>query len=337
MDFRSDNTAAICPELMDALLRANAGQASAYGADELSAGLDALFSDFFETPVRAFTVPTGTAANALALATLCPPWGTILCHREAHVERDECGAPEFYSGAKLTLLEGAAAKISRESLAASLRSFHPMVHMVQPRVLSITQASERGACYSIDDVTDLAAQAHEAGLHVHMDGARFANALVALECTPADMTWRAGVDVLSFGASKNGGYACEAVIFFEPALVRDFEYRRKRGGHLGCKARFTAAQWHAFLKPDVWRKHARHANHCAALVAEAAAPFLTMPAQTNQLFLRLPEAARQQLAAQGFLFYDWGDVGSDEIRLVTSWQTRLEDVEALCSALRALA
>jgi threonine aldolase len=337
MDFRSDNTAAICPELMDAMVQANQGQAPAYGADAFSAGLDALFSAFFETPVRAFMVPTGTAGNALALATLCPPWGSILCHREAHIERDECGAPEFFSGAKLSLIDGPGALISRDALAGALRAFHPMVHMVQPKLLSLTQANERGRCYAPDDIAALAEVAHKAGLAVHMDGARFANALVALQCKPADITWRAGVDVLSFGATKNGGYACEAVIFFDAALVQDFEYRRKRGGHLGCKSRFAAAQWHRYLRDDVWRIHAAHANRCATRIAEAGARFLTTPPQTNQLFLRLPAPVRAQLTAQGFLFYDWGDAGSDEIRLVTSWQTKTEEVEALRAALSAIA
>jgi threonine aldolase len=336
MDFRSDNTAAICPELMQAMVDANHGTQSGYGADDYSARLDEVFSAFFETSVRVFTVATGTAANALALSTLCPPWGTILCHREAHIERDECGAPEFFSGAKLTLIDGADAKISRTALAATLRSFHPMVHMVQPKLLSITQATERGSLYSVDEIAGLASDADAAGLFVHMDGARFANALVALDATPAQMTWRAGIDVLSFGATKNGGYACEAVVFFNPDHVRDFEYRRKRGGHLGCKSRYTAAQWLAYLGSDVWRRNAAHANAMAARIAQAGERFLTTPPATNQIFMAFSDAQIAELRRKDMLFYDWGDVGRGEVRFVTSWQSREEDVSKLCAALENL-
>ena len=336
MDFRSDNTAAICPELFDAMARANTGQTSAYGADPWSIGLDVLFARFFDAPVRAFTVSTGTAANALAIATLCPPWGSVLCHRESHIERDECGAPEFFSGAKLTLLDGGGAKISVEALEAALRSFHPMVHMVQPRLLSLTQPTERGCLYSLGELKTLCDLAHAHGMKVHMDGARLANALVALDCTPHQLCVATGIDVLSFGASKNGGYACEAVVFFNPGLVGDFEYRRKRAGQLGCKARYAAAQWQTYLGSNVWARNARHANDCAAKIAVEAQHVLTTPPATNQLFLKLPQAAREALSAHGFLFYDWGDAGSDEIRLVTCWQTRAEDVEALCGALGRL-
>jgi threonine aldolase len=334
MDFRSDNTAAICPELMQAMIDANSGSQGGYGADDYSAQLDGLFSDFFETDVRVFTVPTGTAANALALATLCPPWGSILCHREAHIERDECGAPAFFtSGAKLTLLDGADAKITPAALAASLRSVAPMVHMVQPKLVSITQATERGSLYTVDDIAQLAGMADDAGLYVHMDGARFANALVALDCRPAQMTWRAGVDVLSFGATKNGGYACEAIVFFDPDDVKDVEVRRKRGGHLGCKSRYTAAQWLAYLGSDVWQRNARHANAQGARIAQSGARFITTPPQTNQIFMRFDAPQLAQLRAQGFQFYDWGDAGSGEVRFVTSWQSSVADVSALCAAL----
>jgi threonine aldolase len=337
MDFRSDNIAAICPELMQAMVEANSGTQSGYGGDDFSAQLDALFSRYFETDVRVFTVPTGTAANSLALATLCPGWGTVLCHREAHIERDECGAPEFFSGgAKLTLIDGADAKISPAAFEAALNSFHPMVHMVQPKMLSLTQATERGSLYTVDEIARLGGMADDAGLFVHMDGARFANAIVALGCTPAHMTWRAGVDVLTFGATKNGGYACEAVVFFDPASVRDFEYRRKRSGHLGCKSRYTAAQWLAYLGSDVWRRNASHANAMAARLAQAGRRFLTTPPATNQIFLRLSPAQIAELQRKDMLFYDWGAVGSGEVRFVTSWQSREEDVRTLCDALSAL-
>jgi threonine aldolase len=333
MDFRSDNTAAICPELMQAMQDANHGRQSGYGADDYSAQLDAAFSRFFETDVRVFTVSTGTAANALALATLCPPGVSILCHREAHIERDECGAPEFYTNAKLSLIDGADAKIDRAGLSAALRAVHPMVHMAQPKVLSITQSSERGSCYSIDEIAGLASDADDAGLFVHMDGARFANALVALGCTPAQMTWRAGVDVLSFGATKNGGYACEAVVFFDPSDARDFDIRRKRGGHLGCKSRYSAAQWLAYLGSDVWQRNAAFANTQAARIAKAGARFLTTPPQTNQIFMQFSPTQISELRCNQVLFYDWGDVGGGEVRFVTSWQSDAQDVGQLCNML----
>jgi threonine aldolase len=337
MDFRSDNIAAICPELMQAMVDANVGSQSGYGSDDYSAQLDAVFSQFFDTDVKVFTVSTGTAANALALATLCPPWGSILCHREAHIERDECGAPEFYAGAKLSLIDGAHAKIDRVAFNESLRSFQPMVHMVQPKILSITQSTERGSCYTVDEIAGLASDADDAGLLVHMDGARLANALVAIGCTPAQMTWRAGVNVLSFGATKNGGFACEAVVFFDPDLVKDFAYRRKRGGHLGCKSRYTAAQWLAYLGSDVWQRNACHANAAAARIALAGARFLTTPTQTNQIFMAFSSAQIAELQRKDILFYDWGVVDSGEVRFVTSWQSRKDDVSKVCAALLDLA
>jgi threonine aldolase len=211
-----------------------------------------------------------------------------------------------------------------------------MVHMVQPKLLSLTQATERGSCYSLAELRALTDIAHDAGLAVHMDGARFANALVALNASPAEMSWQAGVDVLSFGATKNGGMACEAVLFLKPGLVADFEYRRKRGGHLGCKSRYTAAQWLAYLKDNVWQRNASHANAMAAQIADGAGALLTVPAQTNQIFLQLGHARMAALRAAGFLFYDWGDTDSGEARFVTSWQSKPEDVAQLCAALKDL-
>lgn len=336
MDFRSDNTAAIAPVLFDAMASANHGTAAGYGEDAFSAQLSAAFAEFFETEVTAFPVSTGTAANGLALAHLCPPWGRIFAHREAHIERDECGAVSFFTGAQLDLLPGEHAKISADALARHLASHSPSVHSSPPKVLSITQASERGAVYSVDEVSALSAIAHAAGMMVHMDGARFANAVVALDCSPADLSWRAGVDVLCLGATKNGGYACEAVVFFNPAMAADFAYRRKRAGQLGCKSRYVAAQWLAYLDPAVWQTHARHANRCAQIIAAAAQPRLTAPVQTNQVFLSLGDAHKTTLREQGVEFYDWGGADSTEARLVTSWQTGLGDAERLAAMLSAL-
>ena len=335
--FKSDNTAAVSREILDALGAANNGTALAYGADRWSEALDEVFGRFFETEVRVFAVSSGTAANSLAIATLCPPWGTVLTHAEAHIERDECGAPEFFSGgAKLSLVTGEGAKIAAADLEARLAWFEPHVHGVQPRMLSINQATERGAVYTPAEIRALADIAHARGMSVHMDGARFANALVAQKVSAAELSWKAGVDVLSFGVIKNGGMNAEAVVFFNPQQVGDFEYRRKRAGQLACKGRYAAVQLSTYLETGLWRRNAEHANRLAARIAQAAPQFLSVPCETNQVFMRLGE---QRIAAlsQEFGFYPWGPAGSGECRFVVSWDTPEEDVDALCAALRKLA
>lgn len=242
----------------------------------------------------------------------------------------------FFTGAQLDLLTGEEAKLQPETLAAHLGAYAPSVHCAPPKVLSLTQATERGTVYTPDELRALTTLAHDAGLTVHMDGACFANALVALNCAPAEISWRAGVDVLSMGATKHGGCACEAVIFFDPAMAQDFSFRRKRAGQLGCKSRYTAAQWLAYLDPAVWREHARHANACAQIIADAARPLLTGPVETNQIFVNLGEKRRAALRSRGFEFYDWGAAASGEVRFVTSWQTNSEDAAGLAAALRDL-
>jgi threonine aldolase len=331
--FKSDNTAAVSAEILEAIADANSGASLAYGADRWSQALDRAFADFFETDVRVFTVSSGTAANALALGTLCPPWGTVLTHAEAHIERDECGAPEFFTGgAKLSLVTGAGAKVSASGFAARLEWFEPHVHGVQPRVLSITQATERGAIYTPAEIKALSKIAHERGMRVHMDGARFANALVARDATAAELTWKSGVDVLSFGVIKNGGMNAEAVVFFDPALVADFEFRRKRAGQLLCKGRYAAVQILAYLESGIWRRNAERANRLAARVAAAAPQWLSEPIATNQVFMKLGDARIAGLS-KDFGFYPWGPAGSGECRFVCSWDTPEEDVDALCAAL----
>ncbi len=331
--FKSDNTAAVSGEILEAIADANSGASLAYGADRWSLALDRAFADFFETDVRVFTVSSGTAANALALGTLCPPWGTVLTHAEAHIERDECGAPEFFTGgAKLSLVTGAGAKVSASDLAARLEWFEPHVHGVQPRVLSITQATERGAIYTPAEIKALSKVAHGRGMRVHMDGARFANALVAQDATAAQLTWKSGVDVLSFGVIKNGGMNAEAVVFFDPALVADFEFRRKRAGQLLCKGRYAAVQILAYLESGIWRRNAERANQLAARVAAAAPQWLSEPIATNQVFMKLGDARIAGLS-KDFGFYPWGPAGSGECRFVCSWDTPEEDVDALCAAL----
>ena len=280
--FKSDNTAAVSEEILRAIPEANTGVALAYGADRWSESLDAVYGEFFGTKVRVFAVSSGTAANSLALATFCPPWGTVLTHAEAHIERDECGAPEFFTGgAKLSLVGGAGAKITPADLLARLSWFEPHVHGVQPRMLSITQATERGAIYTPQEISALSKIAHERGMTVHMDGARFANALVAQKVSAAELTWKAGVDVLSFGVIKNGGMNAEAVVFFDPTRVADFEFRRKRAGQLFCKGRYAAVQLLAYLESGMWRRNAERANRLASRIA-AAAPAVAERAVRDQ-------------------------------------------------------
>lgn len=332
--FKSDNTAAVSREILEAISAANTGVALPYGTDGWSERLDAVFGEFFGRQVRVYAVSSGTAANSLALATLCPPWGTVLTHAEAHIERDECGAPEFFTGgAKLSLVGGAGAKISPADLESRLKWFDAHVHGVQPRMLSITQATERGTMYTPAEVSTLAVIARHNQMAVHMDGARFANALVAQDVTPAELTWKAGVDVLSFGVIKNGGMNAEAVVFFDPARVGDFEFRRKRAGQLFCKGRYASVQLLAYLETGLWKRNAERANQLAARVAAAAPKFLSEPFATNQVFMKLGDERIAALTAQGFAFYTWPPSDSGEARFVVSWDTPEEDVDALCSAL----
>jgi threonine aldolase len=335
--FFSDNTATACPEMLAALTDVNRGLARAYGDDDWTMRLDEAFSAFFGTPVRAFAVVTGTAANSLALATLSPPYGAIFAHHEAHIAVDECGAPGFFSGgAQLELLPGEHGRIEPEVLAATLEAHPRHLHSVQPAALSLTQATELGTVYRAPDVAALSAAAHRHGLKVHMDGARFANALVFLGGQPADITWRAGIDVLSFGATKNGALTAEAVVFFDRGLVRDFELRRKRAGHLLSKSRYVAAQLLAYLEGDLWRRNAQRANTLAQQLARAAGAHLLHPVEANEVFVQLGDGGKAALRQAGFEFYDWGAETSGQARFVVSWDQPEADVPALCAALSKL-
>jgi len=332
--FFSDNTGSACPEILAAIQAANHGLARAYGDDEWTARLDGALSAFFGAEVRAFAVATGTAANALALATLSPPYGAIFAHQEAHVACDECGAPGFFSGgAQLALLPGEHGRIAPGSFAAALAAHRVDVHTLQPAALSLTQATELGTTYRADDLAQLAAAAHEHGLKVHMDGARFANALAFLGCHAADITWRVGVDVLSFGATKNGALTAEAVVFFDRALVRDFELRRKRAGHLLSKSRFVAAQLLAYVESGLWQRNAQRTNRLAQSIGRAAGEKLLHPVEANEVFIGLGVPRRAALRAAGFEFYDWGAESAGEARFVVSWDQPEENVAALCTAL----
>jgi len=336
--FKSDNTAPVAPEILAAIGAANTGFARGYGDDEWSLRLDDRFSELFERRVKVFPVSTGTAANSLALATLVPPYGAILTHEEGHIVRDECGAPEFMSGgARLVLMQGAGAKVTPQALEATLVANPTSVHTVQPRALSLTQATELGSVYSPAELQALCTLAHARGLAVHMDGARFANAVAGVGCSPAELTWRAGVDVLSFGATKNGALTAEAVVFFDLDRVADFEFRRKRAAHLLSKMRFVSAQLLAYIEGGLWLRLAGRANALAQRLAAAAGPLLMHPVQANELFLRIGDGGAAALRALGFEFYDWGASGSGEARLVVSWNQPEEDVDALCIALARLA
>ncbi len=337
MRFYSDNTATACPEIMAALAEVNHGHEQAYGDDAWTQRLDQALGAFFGTEVRAFAVTTGTAANALSLATLAPPYGAIFVHEHAHVVRDECAAPEFFTGgARLVLVPGARGKIICAALEAAFEANPVSVHTPQPAALSLTQATEFGTVYRPDEIAALCALARARGLRVHMDGARFANAVAFLGCHPADATWRAGVDVLSFGATKNGALGAEAVVFFNRGLVGDFELRRKRAGHLMSKSRYVAAQLLAYVESGVWHRNAERANTLAQRVGAAAGRRLLFPVEANEVFLDLGEERKQRLRDSGFEFYDWGSARSGQARLVASWDQREEDVSALCAALSQL-
>ncbi len=342
MNFASDNAYGAMPEILAALTRAGEGPARSYGDDGITARVRTRLRDIFEHEVFVYPVVTGTAANALSLATLVPPHGAILCHAESHIAVDECGAPEFFThGAKLVTLEGDHAKISPEAIERALAHFQKgFVHHAQPAAVSLTQATERGAVYSQAELGAIADTARKHGLKLHVDGARFANALVSLNASPADLTWRAGVNALSFGATKNGALAAEAVIFFDIKDVADFEYRRKKSGHLLSKMRFVSAQLDAYLEDGRWLKAATHANGLARKLGEGLARIpgaeLASPVQANAVFARLPDATVARLRKAGAVFYDWAPPkdGKTLIRLVLSFATPEEAVDRFVAAAR---
>jgi threonine aldolase len=333
MRFFSDNAAAAHPKVIEAIAASNRID-TAYDGDEWSQRLDGAFSDLFETEVRAFWVTTGTAANCLALAALCPPYRAILCHKDAHIEVDEAGAPGFFTGgAKLTLLDGPGAKVTPDAVAGACDGIRKDVHQVQPAAISITNATEYGLVYRASEVATLGELARERGLALHMDGARFANALATTGESPPDVTWRAGVDALSFGFVKNGGLKAEALILFRTEHADEIAVRRKRAGHLLSKGRMLAAQILALLEDNLWLENARAANAAAQTLARAAPDRLVYPVEANELFLRVTDEEAARLRVDGFDFYEWAP---GQIRLVTSWDQRGEAVERLAAAIAAL-
>lgn len=333
MRFFSDNAAPVHPAVLAAITQADVVD-TAYDGDRWSAKLDAAFSTLFETQVSTLWVPTGTAANCLALAALCPPYAGILCHEEAHVETDEGGAPEFFThGAKLMTLAGDGAKITPEALRTRLGTIRDDVHQVQPRALTITNATEYGRVYAPDEVAALGGLCRKHGLRFHMDGARFANAVAHMGCHPADITWRAGVEALSFGFVKNGGMMAEALIFFDATLADETRRRRKRAGHLLSKGRYLAAQILVMLEDDLWLENARAANAAAQVIAQAAGDRCLHAVEANEIFISVTPEEAAQLRAQGFDFYDWGEGAA---RLVTSWHHDVTAVQPLADAITAL-
>jgi len=333
MRFFSDNAAAAHPKVIEAIERSNRLD-TAYDGDGWTRRLDASFSELFERKVRALWVTSGTAANSLALAALCPSYGAIVCHKDAHIENDEAGAPAFFTGgAKLMLVDGPGAKVTPQTVAAACDRIRPDVHQVQPKALSITNATEYGLAYRAAEVGALGELAKSHGLGFHMDGARFANALVTTGDSPADVTWRAGVDALSFGFVKNGGLSAEALILFRTELADEVAVRRKRAGQLLSKGRMLAAQLLAMLDNNLWLENGRAANAAAQTLAQAAPRRLVYPVEANEVFLRVSPEEAARLRSLGFDFYDWAP---GEIRLVTSWDQGGEAVERLAAAIAAL-
>jgi threonine aldolase len=350
MNFASDNVMGASAPVLQAVVRANEGPQAAYAADAFTARVEQRFCEIFEREATVFLVATGTAANALALAALVPPWGLCLCHEEAHVIEDECGAPEFFThGAKLAGLPGAGGKLAATTLEDYLTRLPRHVKQMPPAALSIAQVTEGGLVYRLEEIAALAHICREHGLKLHMDGARFANALVALGCTPAEMTWKAGVDVLSFGATKNGCIAAEAIVVFDRALAESLAYRRKRAGQLLSKGRFLAAQFEGYFAADHWLDNARHANamarHLSAELAVLRGVRLAWPCEANEVFVILPRALDRAFKDAGAVYHPWSDkslaegdsIGADEtlIRLVASFATSAEDVERFVETARA--
>ena len=336
--FASDNTAGVCPEAWEATARANHDFASSYGTDAWTDRAANLLRDLFETNADVYFVFNGTAANSLSLASCCQSYHSVICHEHAHIINDECGAPEFFSnGTKLLGAPGEHGKISPAEI-AHLASRRTDIHYPKPRVVSLTQSTELGTVYQIHELDAIRETAQRFGLAMHIDGARFANAVAALGTTPKAVTWQAGIDVLCFGGTKLGMANCEAVIFFNRDLAREFDYRCKQAGQLASKMRFLAAGWVGVLENGAWLKHARHANRCAALLASRLKKETGIdaihPVEANAAFIPLPEKIAQGLRDRGWVIYNF--IGGDVIRFMCSWNTTESDIEALITDVIAL-
>ena len=334
--FASDNVAGACPEVLDALMKANEGDSAPYGNDDYSKVLQEKFSEIFEKEVIVYPTASGTAANALALSTMTPVFGNIYCHKLAHINTDECGAPEFYTGgAKLIPLTGINGKITPEELEKNI-SGTGIVHHTQPSSVSITQVCETGEVYELDEIKKIADVANKHKLNMHMDGARFANALVTLNCTPAEMTWKSGIDVLSFGATKNGCIAAEAIIFFKPELVGNISFLMKRAGHLLSKMRFVSAQLDAYISNDVWLKNAKQANEMGKKLSDGLVKHnsikLAYPTQANEVFAKFPREMIEHLNSLGYKMNE-DELDGQAVRLVAAWNTLNSDVESFLESI----
>ena len=334
--FASDNVTSACPEVMDAVIAANSGIAGSYGDDEWSLALKNRLSEIFETEVEVFLAVTGTASNALALSALAPVFGKIYCHELSHINTDECGAPELFTGgAKLIPMRSSNGRIDAVDLAETIRG-SGNVHVTQPSVVSVTMSCETGTVYQLDEIKAISKIAHDNKMSVHMDGARFANALVSLDVSPAEMTWKSGVDVLTLGGTKNGCLAAEAVIFFKPEMVGNFPFLHKRSGQLLSKMRFISSQLEAYLTDDVWLRNARHANAMAKILSEGLNSFanikLAYPTQSNEVFVHLPRDVIDYLNSAGY------DINEEEldgkaVRFVTAWNSEVKDINDLLDTL----
>ena len=344
-NFSSDHVAPACDAILAAVNEANQGFVTSYGGDELTAKLQSLASDVFERQVAIFPVTSGTAANALALSQIVPPYGAIYCYEAAHIVTDEAGAPSFFTGgAQLVGFPAEDGKIRPEQLTRAVAYAEDLgIHHVKPGAVTLTQATEWGTVYGLEEIAAVSKAARQHQLPVHMDGARFANALVHLGCSPAEATWKCGVDVLSLGATKNGALGADAVVFFDPAKARDFERRRKRAGHLMSKLRFVSAQLIAYLQHGLWLENARHANAMASRMARGLQTVpgarLLHPVEANELFVALPEEMVHGLESQGFDFYRWPLRAAEcgvTIRLVTCFATSSADVDEFIAAAAAI-
>ena len=337
-NFASDNNSGITPESLAAITEANSGHSPAYGDDEWTRRACAAIRDVFETDCEIFFVFNGTASNSLALAHLCRSFHSVICHSAAHIETDECGGPEFFSnGSKLLIADGKEGKVSPSEV-SRLVHYRQDIHYPRPHVLSLTQSTELGTVYGIAELQELGAMAHDLGLKVHMDGARFSNALAALRCSPKEITWKAGVDVLCLGGSKNGMLASEAVVFFDKEVASEFDYRCKQAGQLASKMRFLAAPWCAMLRDGAWLRYAANANRMAALLAShlrtiEGISFLNEP-QVNSVFVNLPPGVAPQLRALGWSFYEF--IGNGGVRLMCSWDTGEGDVLSFVKDLKEI-
>ena len=338
--FSSDNFAGAHPKIMESVAKYSTGFAPAYGDDELTARVMERIEDVFEHECAVFFVGTGTAANSLALAALCPPHGGIYCHPVAHINTDECAAPEMYTGgAKLIEIDGEHGKMDAALLASRL-SYAEVhgIHNVKPSMISLTNATEYGTVYSPAEIGALAEIGQQYGMKMHIDGARFANAVVSLDASPAELTWQSGVDVITFGATKNGAFAAEAVVFFDLDDAEEFGFRRKRAGQLWSKHRFISAQFEAYLADDLWLEMASHSNSMAQRMAEGLSELpgvvLNHPVEANELFPSLPEKMIVGLEEDGFSFYRWPGTDPGMLRLVTSFVTRQEEVEDFLASAR---